>query len=440
MSFSQLRATRGSATVRRDAGTGYIRRMSNPGIEILHERCTGCGLCVKACPFGAITIRDRKAVVDLDACTLCGACASICRRQSAVRISAPERAAAAAPADGEIWVFAERDMKTGAPVPVTLELLGLAADLAARRKTRTGAVLVGADPTTAAATLIAYGADRVYAVRHRALEQYDDQRCAAVLTRLIREHQPQILLGGATAVGRALLPRVAVLTHTGLTADCTELSIDPDTGLLLQTRPAFGGNILATITCEQRRPQMATVRPAVLPRRAPDPDRTGEIVACVPADSDLDSDVDWIDYRPRAGHDLDLRRAEIIVSAGYGCGGPDGVRLVAELADALGAALAATRAVVDAGWLPYPHQVGQTGTTVQPKLYVACGISGAVQHLVGMQNSDTIVAVNRDADAPIFEHADYAVVGDLFDIVPEWCRQLHADTGARAQSMKTHLD
>lgn len=404
--------------------------MPEHDIDILPDLCVGCGLCVDACPFGAITMCDRKAVIDYDACTLCGACAPVCQEQEAIRLAAAPDAPAA-PSAGEIWVFAERDMATGAPVPVTLELLGLAGDLARARGTCTGAVLFGAEPAAAIATAIAHGADRVYTVEDPALYRYDDERYAAVLTRLIREHQPEILLGGATAIGRALLPRVAVLAHTGLTADCTELSIDPETGLLRQTRPAFGGNILATITCEQRRPQMATVRPAVLPRRAPDPGRTGEVIAGVAQPSELHSALEWIEYRPRGSHGLDLRQAEVIVAAGFGCGGPDGVRLLANLAEALGAALAASRAVVDAGWLPYPHQVGQTGTTVQPHLYVACGVSGAVQHIVGMQNSDTIVALNRDPEAPIFGYADYAVVGDLFEIVPEWLRQIAADTATR---------
>jgi electron transfer flavoprotein alpha subunit len=240
----------------------------------------------------------------------------------------------------------------------------------------------------------------------------------------VGEYAPRILLGGATAVGRALLPRVAVEVHTGLTADCTQLEIDPDSGLLLQTRPAFGGNLLATITCAAHRPQMATVRPGVFPAPPPDPARTGEIVRVpVPAAWCAPSCA-WLAYRPRAAADLDLRSAEVIVAAGFGVGGPKGVALVQELAVALGGVLGASRAVVDAGWVSYPHQVGQTGITVQPRLYVACGVSGAIQHLVGMQNSATIVAINRDPEAPILRMADIALAGDLFEIIPELLRQL----------------
>ena len=401
--------------------------MSEPKIRVVEERCVGCGLCLKACPFDAISLQDKIAVIDYGTCTLCGACVEACKRFEAIEMDVVE--VVRREARGDVWVFCEPEGDTDTLSPVSAELLGLSRRLAADLGVGSVGVLIGNGLDGCAAEAISYGADQVLLSSHPALEHFDDQRYAAVLSRRIREHSPEVLLGGATAIGRALLPRVAVMVHTGLTADCTELSIDPDTGLLLQTRPAFGGNILATITCDELLPQMATVRPAVLPRPEADATRRGEIVRCAVDETDLRSELEWLDFVPRAEGGVDLREAEIVVTAGYGTGGPDGVALVASLAKALGGTLGASRPVVDAGWLPYPHQVGQTGTTVQPKLYVACGVSGAIQHIVGMQNSEVIVAINRDPEAPIFEHADYAIVADLHEILPELIRQIKDRAG-----------
>lgn len=325
---------------------------------------------------------------------------------------------------GECWVFCELGTDGGL-AHVSRELLGAARRLVLISGRGVGAVVLGSDTARAAREAVACGADRVYVMDDPTLARFDDERVSACLCRLVLDAMPAILLGGATAVGRAVLPRLAVAVHTGLTADCTRLDIDPDSGRLLQTRPAFGGNVLATIVCERHRPQMATVRPGVFPAPLADAQRVGEIIR-LPAPAAVPERLRWLAFRPRAEGEVDLRAAEVIVTAGYGAGGPAGVELVRRLAHALGGAVGASRAVVDAGWLSYPHQVGQTGTTVQPKLYVACGVSGAIQHIVGMQNSATIVAINKDPDAPVFQYADVALVGDVLEVIPELLRVLAA--------------
>ena len=232
------------------------------------------------------------------------------------------------------------------------------------------------------------------------------------------------VFAGVTAIGCSVVPYVATLLGTGLTADCTGLSIREEDGLLLQTRPAFGGNIMATIECPNTRPQMATVRPKVMTPAEPDPSRKGEVLQIVPADDEVQSAATILESVQSAGDQVNIQEVEALVAGGRGLGSEKGFALLRELADELNASVAASRAAVDAGWIPYPHQVGQTGKTVCPKLYVACGISGAVQHTVGMQSSKVVVAINRDPEAPIFNVASYGLVGDLYEIIPELTRQL----------------
>ncbi|MDH4322289.1 MAG: electron transfer flavoprotein subunit alpha/FixB family protein, partial [Desulfobulbaceae bacterium] len=245
----------------------------------------------------------------------------------------------------------------------------------------------------------------------------------------IREHRPEIVLAGATAIGRSVIPRVATILGAGLTADCTDLAIRAEDGALLQTRPAFGGNIMATIVCPDTRPQMATVRPLVMKPLSRDDARQGEIVAVSPAAERLRSRVRVVESVVAESEQANITEAEIVVAGGRGLDGEKGFQLVRDLADALGGAVGASRAAVDAGWVGYPHQVGQTGKTVAPKLYVAAGISGAIQHVIGMQSAETIVAINKDPHAPIFDVATYGLVGDVFEILPKLTAKLNERKG-----------
>ncbi len=392
------------------------------GITVLNDKCLGCKLCVPVCPFGAITMSGRKAVIG-DACNLCGACVPACKF-NAIELTRAEGPAVDRNAYTGIWVFAEQ--RRGALSGAALELLGEGRALADTLGQSLSAVLLGDGVEPLAAELFAHGADRVYLAEHEALRSFTEAPYTQVLTDLARAERPNIILLGATAIGRSLAPRVAARLGTGLTADCTGLAADPATGDLHQTRPAFGGNVMATILCPNHRPQMATVRPRVFCPLPRDASRQGELRRWDLAKTAFDLRARILEFLPAEGEKVNLAEADVIVSAGRGLGDPKNLGLVRELADLLGATVGASRAVVDAGWISYPHQVGQTGKTVRPKVYLACGIHGAVQHLAGMQSSDVIVAINKNPEAPIFKIATFGIVGDVLEVIPELIRSLKA--------------
>jgi electron transfer flavoprotein alpha subunit len=286
------------------------------------------------------------------------------------------------------------------------------------------ALLLGHETGETAQLLIGHGADVVYLVDHQILGDFRDDCYSTITAELIRQYKPEIVLAGATAIGRSFIPGVATALNAGLTADCTRLEIRDEDGALLQTRPAFGGNIMATIVCESTRPQMATVRPKVMKQLEFDGSRQGKVVAITPTKQQLQSRVQVLESVVAEAGRVNIQEADILVSGGRGLESAKGFELIRELAETMGAKVSASRAVVDAGWIPYPHQVGQTGKTVAPKLYIACGISGAVQHVAGMQSAETIVAINRDENASIFNVADYGIVGDLFEIIPKLIRKI----------------
>ncbi|MBC8450577.1 4Fe-4S binding protein [bacterium] len=364
------------------------------GIAVIKDNCTLCGACVEPCKFDAIILRqDKREATEL----------------------------------GDyrgVWVVAEQ--RAGVLHSVSFELLGKGRELADELSVELSALLLGSGVLDLAPELIAHGADRVYVVDEPELEHFLDEPYSNVVAGLLEKHNPEIVLTGATSMGRSLIPRVAVQVKTGLTADCTALAIDDKERLLLQTRPAFGGNIMATIICPDFRPQMATVRHKVMSALDADPSRKGEIVREKMDAALMRSDVEYVKFVEDLTQTINIADADIIVSGGRGLGGPENFHLIEELAEVMGGAVGASRAAVDSEWIPYSHQVGQTGKTVQPKLYVACGISGAVQHLAGMQSSKVIVAINKDPDAAIFQVATYGIVGDLFDVLPALTKSLKA--------------
>ncbi|KIX11377.1 electron transfer flavoprotein subunit alpha [Dethiosulfatarculus sandiegensis] len=383
-------------------------------LKIDKEKCTGCGECVDTCPFEALELVDDKACVN-ESCTLCGSCVEACAFEAISIEDAPRRTDERTLASKGVWVFAEQ--RQGEMPEVVLELMGHGKRLADELGVELGAVVLGDQVKGQAEELFALGADVVYVADDPCLADFNDDAYCEVLAKLIKKYQPEIFLAGATSIGRSLVPRVATAVETGLTADCTSLTIDSERRLLLQTRPAFGGNIMATIICPQARPQMATVRPRVMKKGERTPGQTGRLIELT-LEGKEKTGTRVLEVVKALDEKVNLTGAEVVVVGGRGLGGPEGFDLVRELAEALNGVVGATRGAVDLEWIGHAHQVGQTGRTIAPKLYIGLGVSGAVQHLVGMQASDTIVAVNTDPNAPIFEVATYGIVGDLFKVVP----------------------
>jgi electron transfer flavoprotein alpha subunit len=414
--------------------------------RLIPGKCIACGArCQSACPKDAIEMNDQgEPIITFDKCIGCRKCLKICPADALEIYLTPEEqkllaelaAQQKTPVAEEaselseeeaallarlkeyrgVWVFVEQT--AGEPAGVSWELMGAGANLASQRGEELCSVVIGENVEHLCHESFAYGASKTYLIDDPLFRHYRTEPYYKAICHLVRKYQPEIILVGATGLGRDLAGAVATELQTGLTADCTGLSID-DQGFLLQTRPAFGGNIMATILTERTRPQMSTVRPHVMPLPAKEPSRKGEIIReSVPfQETDIAVKVlELIDER-KAG-EVDVASADIIVSGGRGMRAKENFSLLQELADELGGVVGSSRGAVEAGWMPAERQVGQTGKTVRPKLYIACGISGAIQHLVGMQDSDIIVAINSDHNAPIFEVSTYGIVGDVLKIVP----------------------
>ena len=418
--------------------------------RLLEGKCISCGArCESSCPVNCIGMNDAgEPVIESEKCIGCLKCIRICPAQALEIFFTPEEqkileelAASGAVAASEdddpeaaalaqlharyrgVWVFIEQS--DGEVAKVSWELLGKGKELATKLGVELSAVVIGWQVDNFCSEAFSYGAEKAYLLDAPVYADYRTQSYLEAMCHLIKLHKPEVILMGATGMGRDLAGAVATRVGTGLTADCTGLDID-DKRNLMQTRPAFGGNIMATIMCDKFRPQMATVRPHVMQMMEQEHDAEGEIVRdgfTLQEDQILAKVLEII--RDGDGkHKVDVGAAEFIISGGRGMMGPENFKLLEELAHELNGVVGASRSAVDAGWIAHDRQVGQTGKTVRPKIYIACGISGAIQHLVGMQDSDLIIAINRDHDAPIFEVAHYGIVGDLFQVVPILTRKI----------------
>ncbi len=400
--------------------------MADAPIFIDPAMCRGCKKCITACPFDALYMEGKLAVVKPEECRACNACVKACPFKAITATTKDTGPKTDLSVFKGIWVFAEQHH--GKVQEVAYELLATGRRLARDRGCELAAVVLGHQISDSAQHLIAGGADKVYLVDQPELAEYESNVYTDALNQLIAKYKPEVILAGATAVGRAFFAKVAVRSRTGLTADCTALSIDKESHLLHQTRPAFGGNIMATIMTPHHRPQMATVRPKVFKMITPDPKRTGETfleaLKLVAANT-------RIVKSERNASCVNIAEAEIIVAGGRGLKKAENLQQLQRLADLLGGVVGVSRACVDAGWISPAHQVGQTGKTVCPKVYLAFGISGAIQHLEGMRASDTIIAVNNDPNAPIFGIADLGIVGDLFEILPLMISELEAKSNGK---------
>ena len=388
-------------------------------ILINEDLCNGCKRCEKTCPYGGVEVVDGKAHI-LERCTSCGACIEVCKEKAIVSDAQPRVIPDFSDRKG-VWVFAEQ--RQGVLGKISLELLGKAQELAEILNQEVSALLIGENVKNLADELMEFGADRVYLAEGPDLEDYRTGAYSKVICELVEQYKPNILLMGATHIGRDLAPRVSRRVGVGLTADCTELTIDSDEKILLQTRPAFGGNVMATIANRYSRPQMATVRPGVMEARK----NRKEKAVLVPHKTALtweDIGTTVLEIVKEKKRDVDLAGAKIIVAGGRGVGDEKGFQMLRELADLMDGEVAGTRVAVEEGWITSEEQVGQTGQSVRPELYIACGISGAIQHRAGMMNSRYIVAINRDPRAAIFQVADWGITGDLHEVVPEMIRQL----------------
>ncbi|MCO1600274.1 FAD-binding protein [Desulfosporosinus nitroreducens] len=425
-------------------------------VAVDKTKCIGCGACVVECPVEAMDLIDGIAVVDPKKCEDHGKCVLVCPTNAlaipnqpskpkeqldpeagskfnlkdplpeAVKDYAQDNDKKTIPAQvtpvagGDVWsgVWVIIEYTNGKVAPVSWELLGEGRKLADSIGCGLSGVITGNEIDSVIPEAFAYGAEKVFVVDHPILKDYRTEPYAEAITSLVRKYQPEIILMGATSMGRDVFPAIATKLQTGLTADCTVLGIDPETKLLQQTRPAFGGNIMATILCRTSRPQMSTVRPRVMAMPERIDGREGELIREEFTFNESDFRTKIIEFIGSDAKSAFLDKAEIIVAVGLGLAAKKNLAIAEELADVLGGTLAGTRGAVEAGWLTHDQQVGQSGVTVRPKVYIAIGISGAIQHLVGMETSDFIIAINNDPDASILKVANFGIVGDLFQIVP----------------------
>lgn len=379
------------------------------------EECTGCNACESVCEAKAISVTGGKANIN-ENCTACGNCIEICPAEAIAREVDCRKNDLNKNEYTGVWVFLEvTDNKLR---KVGLELLGEARKLADVTGQKLSGILIGHNVAELTKDAIASGADQVYLVEAPELEHFSTDAYTMVVTDLIQTYKPSVVLIGASDYGRDFAPRVACRIGTGLTSECTDFGMDEATGLVAWTRPAFGGKVIATVLCPERRPQVGTIRPASFNPPAPDHSRKGTVIRVQSKVRPEDIRTRLVGVVSNYKTPFNLEEAEVIVTGGRGMGSKKNFELIKELADVLGGTIGATRAAVDHGWIPYRHQVGYAGKRVKPKLYIACGVSGALQHNAGMMTSDVIIAINRNPKATIFQIADFSIVGDCIDILP----------------------
>ncbi len=392
-------------------------------IKINKETCTGCSLCKKVCMYDAIEIVDGKAIVN-ENCVFCGACIEVCKLNSIEITGLSEEKKDFSDYSG---VFVYLEANDGRITDVGFELVSEGRKLAGQLGVKLSAVAIGSGIEKSTLGAFQYGLDKLYLIDNPVFSDNLDDIFAKALAQVITKYKPEIFLAGATWFGRTLIPKVAAILKTGLTADCTGLEIDKEKKILLQTRPTFGGNILATIITRNARPQMATVRPHVMEKKKIEEGKGNykDRIEYIDIDEkNFKTKYKLLGVERELNENINITDYDVVVSGGRGLGGSEKFSMLNELADLMEGVVGASRAAVDSGWISYPHQVGQTGKTVNPKLYIACGISGAIQHLAGMQTSDIIIAINKDPNAPIFKVANYGIVGDIFEIVPMLIKKL----------------
>jgi electron transfer flavoprotein alpha subunit len=388
-------------------------------VYVINEKCTMCKLCIKECLVNAISIKESKVNIN-DKCVLCGTCVSICKSNAIILNNKKHTEVYDIKNYKGVWVFGEQNK--GELSEVALELLGEGRRLADKLGVDLSIILLGYKISDTIDKLIAHGADNVFIVDDPIVERFNDEIYSDIVAQLIDENKPEIFLIGATTYGSSLAPRVATRIGTGLTADCTNLEIDTDRRLLLQTRPTFGGSLMATIICPNHRPQMSTVKTNVMKPIEPDYTRSGNVIRTkVTMNYNVGSKI--IESYNGIFSNVNLNDAKIIVGIGRGVEKLETLKLIQEFAACLGATIGASRGLVETGLVESQYQIGQTGLTVSPKIYFACGISGATQHIVGMLSSEIIIAINKDPNAPIFKIADIGIVGDITQVISELTKQ-----------------
>lgn len=395
-------------------------------IWIEKDKCSGCELCIKSCPYDAIEIVEQIAVLN-ERCTGCGACLDSCKK-GAILSDVKEAEEVDLSGYKSVWVFAEQ--RDGILNKGSLELLGCGRELGKKLGEELCCVLLGENVSHLVKDFSVYGAKKVYLAQDKKLKTYQTNAYANTISKIITKYKPSIVLYSATLIGRDLAPRIARRLELGLTADCTELTIDEKEGCLLQTRPAFGGNVMATIVSPRTRPQMATVRPGVMKlikRDKKSKVKAPKVIECKVQLGTKDIKTIILEVIKEKRRHVNLQDAKVIVSGGRGIRSKKGFKVLEALAEVIGGEVGGSRVVIENGWVPQHRQVGQTGLSVNPDLYIACGISGSIQHRAGMQNSKIIVAINIDPDAPIFSVADYKIVGDLFEIVPSLTKAIRME-------------